>query len=309
MRVVQRTIGELLYIRRQFQYIRHANEINGYLGVPAKENRVNIYDYKPKLMGYNTPQDSSYNLGDYLGGVIVRYLLNEKGIDLDQWIPNKCHLFAVGSNIIGSGIRGNYQDATIWGSGCIHKPTRQERFFQKISKRKLDIRAVRGPLTREVMIQLGHDCPEKFGDPAILMPLIFQPSYEKKRHHLIIPQFYSECKFRDEHPGEFMISMNTNDFESVINEIAASEIVYTSSLHGIILAESYGVPAVFFRGLAKDIDFKYKDYYYSTGRKDVILSDTYENALKVSPPQLPDLSKLQKGLLDTFPYDLWKPNK
>ena len=104
-----------------------------------------------------------------------------------------------------------------------------------------------------------------------------------------------------------MISMNTNDYKMVISEILASEIVYTSSLHGIILAETYGVPAVFFRGLPHYKDFKYLDYYHSTGRNDVILADSFEDALCVSAPPIPNLNKLQEGLLNSFPYDLWEP--
>ena len=73
---------------------------------------------------------------------------------------------------------------------------------------------------------------------------------------MIIPQFYSEQSFREKNHEGFIVSMNTDDYKSVIDEICASEIVYTSSLHGIILAESYGIPAVFFRGLDKAVDFK-----------------------------------------------------
>lgn len=92
----------------------------------------------------------------------------------------------------------------------------------------------------------------------------------------------------------------------MIDEIVSSEIVYTSSLHGIILAEAYGVPAVFFRGLNKRIDFKYLDYYFSTGRRDIVIAETFEEAKKMKPLPLPDLSKLRQGLLDSFPYDLWE---
>ncbi len=254
------------------------------------------------------PQNNPYNLGDYLGGVIINELLSRKGIDINKDIPEKKHLFAVGSNILGSKEKGNYQDATIWGSGCLMNPSKRARFFQKLSQRHLDIRAVRGPLTREVLLELGHDCPERYGDPAILMPIIYSPEVEKKRKYIVIPQFYNELKFREGHPDEYMISMNTSDYKFVIDEIVSSEMVYTSSLHGIILAEAYGIPAVFFRGLSKSIDFKYKDYYSSTGRYDVSMVDTFEKALTITPPALPELNFLQQGLLDCFPYDLWEPN-
>ena len=223
---------------------------------------------------------------------------------MDAPVSKTKHLNCVGSNIFGS-----YQDATIWGSGASPSyPTKRQFFCQKLSRRKLDIRAVRGPLTREVLQKLGYNCPETYGDPAILMPMIYNPNIEKKHHCLVIPQFYHEKDFQADYPNERMVSMNTNDFKLVIDEIVASEIVITSSLHGIILAEAYGVPAVFFRGLPESIDFKYRDWYCSTERDNIILADTFEEALETTPPPLPNLTGLVKGLLDTFPYDLWEPD-
>lgn len=292
----------------QIPYIIKANDINCMIDIPAKENRVNIYDYQPVRYGYQMYQNQPYNLGDTLGRVLVEWLLGQKGIALDKWIPQKKHLFAVGSNIFGSSIKGNYQDATIWGSGVLKEPSRIEAFAQKLSRRRLDIRAVRGPLTRDVLLRFGHRCPDIYGDPAILLPLFYQPKVEKRYKYIIIPQFVRECRFRETHPKERMVSMNTNDYRSVIDEIVASEIVYTSSLHGIILAESYGVPAVFFRDLERSVDFKYLDYYYSTDRTSFTIAESFEEALRLEPLPLPDLSQLCLGLLNSFPYDLWERN-
>ncbi len=291
------------YARRELPLIVHANSINArYLDIPAKKNRVNVFQYHPERFGYRLYNNQPCNLGDSLGEVIIAFLLDQKGIDIDKPISRTKHLYCVGTNI-----QGAYQSATVWGSGIYPPQNKKAEFFQKHCGRKLDIRAVRGPLTRKVVLQYGHICPEVYGDPAIVLPMIYNPVVPKVRERLVIPQFIGEVQFRESHPDEYLISMNTNDYKSVINGILASEIVYTSSLHGIILAEAYGVPAVFFRGLPKYKDFKYLDYYYSTGRYDVILSDSFEEALQVSPPPLPNLSKLQKDLLDSFPYDLWEP--
>ena len=138
--------------------------------------------------------------------------------------------------------------------------------------------------------------------------MIYNPVVPKVRERLVIPQFIGEVRFRESHPDEYMISMNTNDYKTVINEILASEIVYTSSLHGIILAEAYGVPAVFFRGLPKYKDFKYLDYYFSTGRTGVLLADSFEEALSFPVPPLPSLLGLKENLLKSFPYDIWEPD-
>lgn len=229
-------------------------------------------------------------------------MLAKKGIDIDKPVSRTKHLYCVGTNI-----HGGWQSATIWGSGIYPPQTWAKKFLQKLSRRKLDIRAVRGPLTRQILEGQGFTCPNIFGDPAILMPMIYNPCKEKKYKYIVIPQFIKEKEFRESHPSEHMVSMNTNDYKAVIDEIVSSEIVYTSSLHGIILAEAYGVPAVFFRGLPKWKDFKYYDYYYSTGRKDIKIAESFEDALTMKPLPLPDLTKMSQDLLDSFPYDLWEP--
>lgn len=292
------------YAKRELPLIVHANSINArYLDIPAKKNRVNVFEYHPeRFYRKRLYLGQPYNLGDSLGEVIIRFLLDKKSIDINKPVSKTKHLYCVGTNI-----QGAYQSATIWGSGIFPPRNKKEAFLQKHCGRKLDIRAVRGPLTRDQVLKYGHKCPEVYGDPAILMPMIYNPVVPKLRNRLVIPQFFNEVEFREAHPNEHMISMNTNDYESVIREILASEIVYTSSLHGIILAESYGVPAVFFRGLAKDRDFKFLDYYYSTGRNSIELSESFEEALGTAVPALPNLSKQKADLLRSFPYDLWEP--
>ncbi len=298
-------IGRILkYAKGEIPLIIHANSINArYLDIPAKKNRVNVFQYHPeRFYGERLYLNQPYNLGDSLGDVIIRFLLGLKNIDIDKPVSRTKHLYCVGTNI-----QGAYQSATIWGSGIFPPEKRREAFLQKHCGRKLDIRAIRGPLTRDVVLQYGHKCPDVYGDPAILLPMIYSPNVQKVRERLVIPQFFNEIEFRETHPNEYMISMNTADYKSVINEILASEIVYTSSLHGIILAEAYGIPAVFFRGLAPACDFKYLDYYMSTGRDNVTLSGSFEDALCRPTPPVPDLSRLKENLLNSFPYDLWEP--
>lgn len=295
-------LRRIKYILSEIPYIVRANKINArYLDIPAKKNRVNIFQYHPARFGYNLFQNSPYNLGDSLGEVIIRFLLDQKGINIDAPISKTRHFYCVGTNIHGA-----YQDATIWGSGIYPPQSRLEAFLQKLSRRKLDIRAVRGPLTKQVLEKYGHQCPNIYGDPAILMPLIYNPNLEKKYDYIVIPQFIKEKQFRSDHPTEHIISMNTDDYKYVIDEIVSSKMVYTSSLHGIILAESYGVPAVLYRGLELYKDFKFLDYYYSTGRTNITIAESFEEALKMEPQPLPDLSKMRQDLFDTFPYDLWE---
>ena len=51
---------------------------------------------------------------------------------------------------------------------------------------------------------------------------------------------------------------------------------------------------------------KYYDWYYSTGRRTVVAAQTVGEAMSYTPMALPDLSVMQKELMERFPYDLWE---
>lgn len=290
--------------------IKKADDIILYFpNIPAKDNVVNLHvtNVKERGIPYYDRGGRPANLGDELAIPICKWMLDKKGLKLEKTISKKRHLLTVGSSVLAS-----FQDATMWGSGIGFNGLRGnwwEKYFDA-EHRKLDIRAVRGPMTRDVLLKLGHNCPKVYGDPAILMPLIYQPDLNEvkleKQEFGIIPQYATENEVRKYFTDDEIISMNTDDYKSVIDKIVSCKKVFSSSLHGIILAEAYGVPAVFYRGIAAAIDFKYKDYYASTGRYNVPMANNLAEAWSFEAPQIPDLTKLQEGLMAAFPYDLWE---
>ena len=292
---------------RWWQLVHYADDIMLYYpDVKPQDNHVNVHIHDVKKTGWNYYDNGQYpfNLGDVLAMPIINYMLEKKGIKADKKVKGRKHLFTVGSG----GLR-SFQNTTIWGTGIMYDGLKGYWFekYWDANHRRLDIRAVRGPLTREVFLKLSHKCPEVYGDPGILMPLIYQPmNIEKTHDYMVIPQYTTENEVRKYIPDEKIISMNTNDYKSVIDKIVSCKKVYSSSLHGIILAEAYGVPAVFFRGVPPHVDFKYKDYYASTGRYDVPMAGSLAEAFTFKAPELPDLTKLQKDLMEAFPYDLWE---
>ena len=101
------------------------------------------------------------------------------------------------------------------------------------------------------------------------------------------------------------LSILTTDYQAFIDELAASSLVISSSLHGIILAESYGIPAIWLSAPSVD-GFKFQDWYHSTGRTNIRPCSSLEEALQSTPPPLPALTDMQKQLIECFPTDLWK---
>lgn len=239
------------------------------------------------------------NYGDTLAPVIHRWMLARKGLTEDTPVKNSCHLLEIGSVLAIEKF-----DAVVWGSGVLG-PQRCISLSNQRFYRKYDIRAVRGPWTRQLLMCNGYDCPEVYGDPGVLMPLIYQPPQTTKKYPVTVV-----CHYQQDPPplpeGCNLLSIRTDDYQSFIDTIAASEKVISSSLHGIIMAEAYGVPAVMLRSGMESFLFKFYDWYHSTGRYDVRIADSVEQAMKMEPMPLPELDTMRQTLLDTFPYDLWE---
>ncbi len=240
------------------------------------------------------------NLGDCLSPIVVNWLLRKKGMSLDTGIKGIKHLYAIGS-VIGMG--GSF-DATIWGSG-LHTKEAIDKVSKERKLRNYDIRAVRGPKTAEVMRNAGYICPDVFGDPAVLMPEIYKPKDIKVVYDYSVIHHYTKKADNISLDSIQEINIQTEEYQQFINKILSSHCVISSSLHGIILAETYGIPAIFLNeGMDNEI-FKYIDWYYSTGRRNIIMATSISEAMKKKPMEIPDLREMKNGLLKTFPYDLW----
>jgi pyruvyltransferase len=87
-----------------------------------------------------------------------------------------------------------------------------------------------------------------------------------------------------------------------LQRIAASRFVVGSSLHGIVIAESLGIPARVIASAAEH-PFKYEDYYLGTGRHDVEAAGSVREAVAMGGRDLPEFDA--GSLIAAFPADLW----
>lgn len=242
------------------------------------------------------PKDGRINVGDHLSKVIVAAVLGLRDIELRHKRDTRKRLLA-----IGSVLHFARDGETVWGSGVNGKIAADRHRFEH-----LDVRAVRGPKTRAFLQQRGIAVPEVYGDPGLLMPLFFrrellQPA--QRRPFAIVPHFNEPAgKYAgwDEHlifpagkPADF------------VRQLLGAERIVSSSLHGLILAEAYGIPAIYLDWGNGEDRFKYDDYYHGTGRMQWHSGDSVEACLDSADNDGFELRSIQNGLLEAFPHDLW----
>lgn len=257
--------------------------------IKSERNRINLEWWKRRS-----------NLGDTLAVPIYEKMLEHFSLDRNKHTTKTMHLLTVGSLV---GIGGF--DAVVWGTG-IHKYKNIELLISKKSYRKYDVRAVRGPITRWFLTGAGYDCPEIYGDPAILMPMVYEPETTGKKYPVSVIYHVDHKAAAESRSDINFIDIETTDYKSFIDEVVASEMIISSSLHGIILAETYGVPTVFLNDGMDDEIIKFYDWYLSTGRDCFKIAHTVDHAIEIGATELPDLKEMQNGLLAAFPCDLWE---
>ena len=263
--------------------------------------KVSVYEREIPLYYYDARTWRDFtNFGDMLSEKVVEKIVGHR----ISTTFNRSFKNITGKNkllALGSIIHMAEDDDVIWGSGINGKhPDKTDKNFYRFTK--LDVRAVRGPLTREFLLSMGINCPEVYGDPALLLPILF-PEFKKaknpSREYIIIPHYSDEHLFLN-HPNLVTVK---EDWDEVIKQILDSKFVIASSLHGIIVAEAFGIPTRYLKVSNKEPLFKYKDYYYGTNRYDFKYATTIEEALKMGGESLPkcDLDKLLKS----FPFELF----
>lgn len=227
------------------------------------------------------------NYGDVLSKYLVEKISNKKVRTISHPSKRINRRFFKHYIAIGSIISSANSNSIVWGSGIIKKNDniRNAKFV-----------AVRGPKTRQRILEKGYNCPKVYGDPALLLPEYYNPKINKKYKIGIIPHYvdYEDVKqvFCEDTTVK-VIDLLTYDVEQTTNEILECEQIVSSSLHGIIVAQSYGIPAFWlkFSDKLSGDDVKFYDYFESVGipfKAPVFIKPKTLNALKI------------KALLNTY---------
>lgn len=237
---------------------------------------------------------NSINFGDKCAPYLIEKITGRKAgyVFLNGQTEN---LICIGSLLSSEGIEAS----TIWGAGFAYEP---ETVF-----RPKEIKAVRGPLSRDVYLKNGIDCPGIYGDPAILLPLYYQPKPEKKYKTGLIPHVVDYQKAVDLYTNTFDIIIDLRlDIEMVIDQICSCERTLSSSLHGLVVSHAYGIPSTWAEISDKVIGngFKFMDYMasFDYSQDPVDMRDHSSAFVYLTPPvSESQLIKMRDGLINVFP--------
>lgn len=192
--------------------------------------------------------DGHPNFGDAL----TPWLLRAQGVVPILVPPARAQMVGVGS--ILEHLPPEFS-GVVWGTGLIH-----DRPFRLPRARFL---AVRGALTRE---RLGLDGDVALGDAGLLTPTVIarpQVTWElgvvPHSDHHDDPVLH---RLLARHPDTMRFIDVRNGPDRVVREIASCAAVLSTSLHGLVVADAYGIPALW-ATLERDLmgfTFKFQDH-------------------------------------------------
>lgn len=204
------------------------------------------------------------NFGDALSPKITEFVL---GKPVEWASPEECQLFGLGS-ILEKVIQKTFSESSgsvsVWGTGLM-----SPRLLNSANS-KLKILSLRGHFSSICL----DSSDVVVGDPGLLVREIYPELLQQKKefevglilHHSQHLENESIKKLKDN--GIHFFSAATNDYESLIESIAKSKIILSTSLHGLVIADSLGVQNEWINshGIHRTDRFKFYDYASAIGR-------------------------------------------
>jgi pyruvyltransferase len=241
------------------------------------------------------PPTGKVNFGDFLSRIIIDLMLARNGLTLGDETHRPFQMLAIGS-VLHFATDGT----VVWGSGVNGKIPVEKHTFQR-----LDVRAVRGPLTREFLMQRGIAVPEVYGDPGLLLPQLapgrFKPVQDQGPG--FVPNLNDLAHLDQYALNGVQVISPLDSWNRCVAAILRQDLILASSLHGLIIAEAYGIPARYVRLSEEENLFKYRDYYAGTGRPDFGFARSVAEGIEMGGEVRPVFNPA--ALMQAFPFELW----
>lgn len=255
--------------------------------------------------GKGRADDGRRNFGDYLSPLLVEMLACKPVV----YAPvHKADMMAIGSILPRERKARRFflpRRLHIWGTGT-NAPG------LSFSPRH-HYHALRGVHSRDQVLGLRH--APVLGDPGLLAAHWWEgrPRPEKRYRIGLIPHYVdrenSHVQAAARLPGVHLIDVFW-PVEEVLRAVQACDFVFSSSMHGLIVADAFAVPNRRIRvssGLISD--FKFLDYYsaFALTEPEPLPGLLLDQLAVTDPADLvgeyhrPGLAELQAGLLRAFP--------
>ena len=243
------------------------------------------------------------NFGDAISPVVLEHVSGRAVVHAGV---NQAEVWAVGSLV--QVVKRAYASAKsvrplVWGTGLLH-PVHGTGF-----RAHVDIALVRGPITADL---LGLEV-SRFGDPGLLISDVWP--HERAPggrigvvpHHTLVEDVMLRALI--ELDPKYHVIDPRRPASEVCAEIAVCDHVFASSLHGLIVADAYGVPNTWVAPIGQS-RLKYLDYAASVGRampSPIMIEDIPMAHLPDPRESLPyqgGIDACKAALYDSFPKGL-----
>lgn len=240
--------------------------------------------------------------------ILIKSILKLKSYDINRLRP-----FDKNENVvlgIGSLLNRSRSRFHVWGTGYMNQNERAKGGI---------LYAVRGRYSAEKLHSEGFGYCDVWGDPALLLPIVYPEKKVNKTFKLgIIPHLKDYAYFKQTYGTNndvHVIDLNTSNIEDVLNQMLHCEKIISTSLHGVIVGHAYGIPTIWIKHNDIDTDgFKFNDYFDSVG---IELYDGFTNFDEIVNNHIAffklhkdilhptvDLKKMQKRLLEVAPFEI-----
>lgn len=274
-----------------------------------------------KLYFYNTKP----NFGDLLNPYLLENIFGR--IDLEYSRFYNADYFFIGS-ILEKIVDNNFtfkkqikkemsSKLTVYGSGFITEQKTLKEFYN----RKLILKALRGKKTlARFEKNLNKTLSIPLGDPGLLTSKIKYDSVKKYKLGIIPHYVDKDNPYLDlfKKNEDFLIINVAEDPEVCIKKILSCEVIFSSAMHGLIVADSFGIPnrRLIFSDLITGGNYKFEDYYSvykkTTGnsltalpfdfRRDYFSYDMIDGTKKKYNISRNEIAELQYYLLKANPF-------
>lgn len=263
--------------------------------------RHRMYGYRKRAIVafWSRSRKTWNNVGDAINPALLSDLTGRPVIHRNDITRNdrdqKPTLVAAGSILE----RIKFTNAVIWGTGA--KDAGDYSYL-----RSAKVFAVRGPLSQHVLKRSGVDVPDVYGDPVLLLPRMRQFSHLSIDRSgglgtIGIVPHYLDIRFKGkrirqiwEDAGFEFIDVKAR-CSKVVKQIHSCDVIASSSLHGLIIADAFSIPRVWIEsaGHIAGGDYKFLDYHESLG-----VANAASFQLK-DVRQLPEI----RGMAISYPVD------